>query len=224
MMVFSEKIDSGKFKQEIKLRGITRMIHFTPTINLLGVYESGFLYSRQELEDLDINATDILDYIQFNDQIRYDDKTYINLSIERPNSFLFKRFLDNTKDIPYISWCVLSIDPKYIYEKGTLFSVTNAANRHIQNTVGITGDFHKFQMMFADRLTIVSSRTTRLVERTGLCDAYTTHEQAEVLVNQPIPVSDILSVSFSSQEQLVEAKASLAGFDCNKFRVECALF
>jgi hypothetical protein len=223
-MVFTEKTDSGKFKQEIKLRGITRLIHFTPTINLLGIYESGFLYSRQELEDLDINATDILDYIQFNDQIRYDDKTYINLSIERPNSYLFKRFIDNTKDIPYISWCVLSIDPKYIYEKGTLFSVTNAANRHNQNTVGITGDFHKFQMMFADRLTIVSSRTTRLVDRTGLCDAYTTHEQAEVLVNQPIPLADILAVSFPSQEKLVEAKASLAGCDCSVFRIESGLF
>lgn len=222
--MFTDKTDSGKFKHEIKLRGITRLIHFTPTINLLGVYESGFLYSRQELEDLDINATDILDYIQFNDQIRYDDKTYINLSIERPNSYLFKRFIDNTKDIPYISWCVLSIDPKYIFERGTLFSVTNAANRHNQSTVGITGDFHKFQMMFADRLTIVSSRTTRLVDRIGLCDAYTTHEQAEVLVNQPIPVSDILSVSFPGQEQLVEAKASLAGYDCSVFRIESGLF
>lgn len=222
--MFTEKTDSGKFKQEILLRGITRLIHFTPTINLLGVYESGFLYSRQELEDLDINATDILDYIQFNDQIRYDDKTYINLSIERPNSYLFKRFIDNTKDIPYISWCVLSIDPKYIYEKSTFFSVTNAANMHNQNTVGITGDFHKFQMMFADRLTIVSSRTTRLVERTGLPDAYTTHEQAEVLVNQPIPVSDILSVSFPAPEQLVEAKASLDGFNCSVFRIESGLF
>lgn len=222
--MFTEKTDSGKFKQEIKLRGITRLIHFTPTINLLGVYESGFLYSRQELEDLDINATDILDYIQFNDQIRYDDKTYINLSIERPNSYLFKRFIDNTKDIPHISWCVLSIDPKYIYERGTLFSVTNAANRHNQNTVGITGDFHKFQMMFADRLTIVSSRTTRLVDRIGLPEAYTTHEQAEVLVNQPIPVSDILSVSFPTQEKLVEAKASLAGYDYSVFRVESGLF
>lgn len=222
--MFTEKTDSGLFKQEIQSRGITRLIHFTPTINLLGIYESGVLYSRQELENLDIKVTDILDYIQFNDQIRYDDKTYINLSIERPNSYLFRRFIDNTRDIPYISWCVLSIDPKYIYEQGTLFSVTNAANRHNQNTIGITGDFHKFQMMFADRLTIVSSRTTRVVDRTGLPDAYTTHEQAEVLVNQPIPVSDILSVSFPAQEQLVEAKASLSGYDCGRFRVECGLF
>ena len=222
--MFTEKPDSGQFKQEIKRRGITRLIHFTTTINLLGIYESGFLYSRKELEDLDINMTDILDYIQFNDQIRYDDKTYINLSIERPNSYLFRRFINNTKDIPYISWCVLSIDPKYIYEQGTLFSVTNAANRHNQKVVGISGDFLKFQMMFADRLPIVTSRTERIVERTGLPAAYTTHEQAEVLVNLPIPVADIIAVSFPTQEQLVEAKASLSGFDCSKFRIECGLF
>ncbi len=222
--MFEEKEDSTQFKQEIKLRGITRLIHFTPTINLLGVYESGFLYSRQVLEDLDLNTTDILDYVQFNDQIRFDDKTYINLSIERPNSYLFRRFIDNTKDTPYISWCVLSIDTKYIYEQGTLFSVTNAANRYNQNTVGITGDFHKFRMMFVDRLTIVSSKTTRIVDRMGLPKAYTTHEQAEVLVNQPIPIADILAVSFPTQEKLLEAKASLSGYDSSIFRVENGLF
>ena len=222
--MFTEKPDSGQFKQEIKRRGITRLIHFTTTINLLGIYESGFLYSRKELEDLDINMTDILDYIQFNDQIRYDDKTYINLSIERPNSYLFKRFIDNTRDKPYISWCVLSIDPKYIYEQGTLFSITNASNSYNKKNVGITGDFHKFQMMFDDSLPIVSSRRTILVYRTGLPDAYTTHEQAEVLVKIPIPVADIISVSFPTQEKLAEAKASLSGFDCSKFRIECGLF
>jgi len=168
--------------------------------------------------------TDILDYIQFNDQIRYDDKTYINLSIERPNSYLFRRFIDNTKDIPYIYWCVLSIDPKYIYEQGTLFSVTNAANRHNQKVVGITGDLNKFKMMFEDRLTVVSSRKTMVIDRIDLPDAYTTHEQAEVLVNLPIPVADIISVSFPTQEKLAEAKASLFGFDCSKFRIESDLF
>jgi len=222
--LFTEKPDSGQFKQEIKRRGITRLIHFTTTINLLGIYESGFLYSRKELEDLDINMTDILDYIQFNDQIRYDNKNYINLSIERPNSYLFRRFIDNTKDIPYIYWCVLSIDPKYIYEQGTLFSVTNAANRHNQKVVGITGDLNKFKMMFEDRLTVVSSRKTMVIDRIDLPDAYTTHEQAEVLVNLPIPVADIIAVSFPTQEQLVKAKVALSGYDCSRFRIECGLF
>ena len=222
--MFTEKPDSDQFKQEIKRRGITRLIHFTPTINLRGIFELGYLYSRMELENLDIHVIDILDYIQFNDQLRFDDKTYINLSIERPNSYLFRRFIDNTKNIPYISWCVLSIDPKYIYEQDTLFSVTNAANRHNQNSVGITGDFHKFQMMFDDRLSIVSSRTTKIVNRMKLPDAYTTDEQAEVLVKQPIPVADILSVSFPTLEKLVEAKAALSGYDCSNFVIECGLF
>jgi hypothetical protein len=222
--VFSEKTDSELFKQEILRRGIRRLIHFTPTINLLGMYESGFIYSRQELENLDIRHTDILDYIRFNDQIRYDDKNYINLSIERPNSYLFRRFIDNTSEIPYISWCVLSIDRKYIYEKDTLFSVTNASNSHNRDVVGIAGDFRKFKQMFADEVTIVTSRITRVLTRSGLPEAYTTHEQAEVLVSYPIPSSDIISVSFSTHDKLVEARASLSGYNCNNFKVERELF
>jgi hypothetical protein len=119
---------------------------------------------------------------------------------------------------------VLSIDPKYIYEQGTLFSVTNAANRHNQKVVGITGDLNKFKMMFEDRLTVVSSRKTMVIDRIDLPDAYTTHEQAEVLVNLPIPVADIIAVSFPTQEQLVKAKVALSGYDCSRFRIECGLF
>jgi len=45
-----------------------------------------------------------------------------------------------------------------------------------------------------------------------------------VLVNQPIPLADILAVSFPIQEKLVEAKASLAGYDCSGFGIESGLF
>jgi hypothetical protein len=222
--MFLEKKDADLFKLEIKNRGISRLIHFTPVLNLLGIMESGYLYSRKEIEELDINATDILDYVQFNDPIRYDDKSYINLSVQRPNWFLFKRFIDNTICLPYINWCVLSIDPKYIYHQSTLFSITNAANKHNQQVVGITGDIDKFLMMFSKTMTIVSSRTTRMLSREGLPDCFPTHEQAEILVNVRIPISDIISIAFAHNEHLAAGKAALSGFDCSKFKVDNNLF
>ena len=102
-----------EFQKEIEERGIEHLIHFTPTINLLSIFEQGKLLSRTLLEQFDIDQTDIFDYIEFTDDIRFDDKSFINLSIQHPNSFLFNRFRQKTANEHHIYWCVLKIDKKY---------------------------------------------------------------------------------------------------------------
>ena len=67
-----------EFESEIKNREIEFLIHFTPTINLYSILEYGGLMSRAKLESLDIEQFDLLDYAQFTDDIRYDNKNYIN--------------------------------------------------------------------------------------------------------------------------------------------------
>lgn len=62
------------FQNEIADREIEYLIHFTPTINLLSIFEQGKLLSRALLEQFDIDQTDIFDYIEFTDDIRFDDK------------------------------------------------------------------------------------------------------------------------------------------------------
>ena len=89
----------------------------------------------------------------------FDDKNYINLSIQHPNSFLFSRFQQKTSEHIHITWCVLKINPKYIYEKNTLFSVTNAANSHNKRNVGVTGDFEKFKNLKVDDKIFIRSRS-----------------------------------------------------------------
>ena len=78
------KIDHRDFINIINDRGIESLIHFTPTINLLSIYEQGRLLSRYLLEKNEIDNT-LLDFIEFIDSIRYDDNNFINLSISFPN-------------------------------------------------------------------------------------------------------------------------------------------
>lgn len=111
------KCDHRLFEQEIQRRCITFLVHFTPTINLINMINTGFVYSWENLEKLCLDYADLSDYIEFSDKIRMDDKRYINLSIQHPNTCLFKNFKDKDKDKPYINWCILKIKPKYIYER-----------------------------------------------------------------------------------------------------------
>lgn len=219
-----EKQNHIEFKKEISDRGIEHLIHFTPTINLLSIFEQGKLLSRALLEKFDIDQTDIFDYIEFTDDIRFDDKSFINLSVQHPNSFLFNRFREKTKNDVHINWCVLKIDKKYIYQTDTLFSVTNAANSHNKRNVRVTGDISKFQMMFANSLQIVTSYNSRTIYRNGLKTKYPTDEQAEVLVKNEILISDILQVCFKDEKDLAAGKAALSDYNTSNFVVDATLF
>ncbi len=176
------------------------------------------------LERFDIEQTDIFDYIEFTDEIRFDDKSYINLSIQHPNSFLFNRFRQKTSNLHHINWCVLKIDKKYIYEQHTLFSVTNAANSHNKRNIGVTGDIDKFRMLFENQIQIVTSYSSRTITRSNLKSKYPTDEQAEVLVKNEILVSDILQVCFKDAHDLAAGKAALSDYDTSNFVVDESLF
>jgi len=219
-----EKQNHIEFKKEISDRGIEHLIHFTPTINLLSIFEQGKLLSRALLEKFDVDQTDIFDYIEFTDDIRFDDKSFINLSVQHPNSFLLNRFREKTKNDVHINWCVLKIDKKYIYQTDTLFSVTNAANSHNKRTVRVTRDIVKFQMMFVNSLQIVTSYDTRTISRNGLKTKYPTDEQAEVLIKNEISISDILQVCFKDEKDLAAAKAALSDYKTSNFVVDATLF
>ena len=218
------KPNHKEFLREIEERDIQYLIHFTPTINLLSMYEQKNIISRAVLESLDADQFDIFDYVEFTDEIRFDDKSYINLSIQHPNSYLFSRFRNKTSEDMYITWCVLKINPKYIYLKDTLFSVTNAANGHNRRNVVVTGDIEKFRMLFSPSIQIITSYNSRTVTRGNLLSKYPTDEQAEVLVRDSISVSDILQVCFKDENDLASGKAALSGYDTSNFIVDPNIF
>lgn len=218
------KPDSIKFKTQIKKRGIEFLIHFTPTINLLSILEHNQLMSRAKLENLDIEQFDVLDYVQFTDVVRYDDKNYINLSLSKPNTLLFSRFRERTKGNITINWCILKINPKHIYDLETRFAVTNAASNAAKKQFGISGDIKKFNMLFKDQLNIKTPMGIRTLTRDSIHSKYPTDIQAEVLVKNVIPVDSIISVCFETQEGLAEAKAALSSFNTNNFEVDREIF
>lgn len=205
------------FISEIEKRKIEFLIHFTPTINLYSILEQGKIMSRASLECLDIEQFDVLDYIQFTDNVRYDDKNYINLSISSPNTYLFTKFRERTKEDPTITWCVLKIKPKHIYDRDTKFAVTNAAS-NAAKSVGVTGDLQKFKLLFSDKIDIPYGTRNQIHPR------FTTNIQAEVLVKNQIPNDSIIEICFDSDESLASAKAALCEFDTNNFVVDKNIF
>lgn len=219
-----KKVNHNEFQNEIAVREIDFLIHFTPTINLLSIFEQKKILSRALLEKFDINHTDIFDYVEFTDNFRYDDKSYINLSIQHPNDFLFNKFRQIKANLLHITWCILKIDTKYIYQQDTLFSVTNAANSHNKNKVRVTGDLLKFKMLFSPSLTVVTSYGSRVINRRNLKSKYPTDEQAEVLVKNEILIEDILQVCFEDEADLASGKAALNQFDTSNFVVDKNVF
>lgn len=213
-----------EFKNEIEQREIECLIHFTPTINLFSILENNELMCRAQLESLDIEQFDILDYVQFTDEIRFDDKSYINLSLSGPNTFLFSKFREKTKDDFTINWCVIKINPKHIYDIDTLFAITNAASNAAKRQYGISGDLNKFKMLFTEQLNINTYNGVRLISRNSIKLKYPTDVQAEILVKEKISLDSILAVCFESEEKMAEAKAAMSFFDTSKFIVDKEIF
>lgn len=206
-----------EFQNEIDNREIEYLIHFTPTINLYGIYEHQKLISRKTIKSADTEQIDIIDYVKFPDSLRFDDDSYINLSISCPNTFLFSKFREKTKDDYIIKWCILKINPALIYELNTKFAVTNAAS-NAAKSVGISGDLNKFKMMFAGNIPIPYGT------RHNIHPKYPTNVQAEVLVKDAITLDNIIQVCFETNEQLLEAQASLFEFDSSNFVVDKEVF
>jgi len=170
------KEDFKVFKREIEKRKISGLFHFTPTIHLFGIFELGGLVSRAELEKL--GKHELTDCINYPDKLRLDGKKdYINLSI---------------------TWCIIEIDPKYIYYRDTMFSVTNAASP-AANIVGINGKFETFKKIFAEEIDLGVKKRYRGNKPPNV----PTDIQAEVLVKDKIKIEDFISIYFENKEDLV---------------------
>lgn len=220
-----EKIDKELFINEIKKRNIKKLVHFTTNINLYNIIHYRKIISRKELEESDNLNLNNADYT---DELRLDGTDHINCSIEYINKYML-----NTKktkgDDGSTFFCILFIDPKYIYRKSTKFSITNAANSYNKKYVGIDGTFNKFLEMFQDKITVKNAYSSKTKTRyQGMNDNMTTDLQAEVLVYDHIPSSDILNICFQNEAHMKIAKSifnlSKISVDESKFIVDPSMF
>ena len=210
----------------IQKRGVQHLVHFTTTFNLFGMFQAGGVLSRKWLETSDVDTSDILDFVQFADEVRYDDTSYINFSIEECNHWLFNAFQQKTKGEPDVHWCVLKLGAAIMMKPGVLFSRTNAANSHNKRTGGIRSGVAGFEALFTTDMEVRSSRSNRLLKRHGLSPNQPTDEQAEVLIQDKVELESIRQICFLNKEELAECKAAFdsCGFEASKFVVDPSMF
>lgn len=167
-------------------KGISRLCHFTQSRNLAHIFGDGLgICSAYELkkEKLPYNETD---------EARYDlHPELICCSIEFPNVFYFATSRKRVQ--LFEDWAILLIDPKYIYHKDTLYCPCNAAKgKGAHLCSGVDG----FESLYA--LHPNGSKFPRSAKR---MEAAPTDVQAEVLVEGPIALEDIIGVVFKDEEQ-----------------------
>ena len=204
-MCDSYSMDAQAISDFVQSRGITRLVHFTPYLNLCGIFNLGGIWPRERIREYAQENTEeyLMDYIKWNDQLRLDKREdCINLSIQRINTFLFKRF----KDFPHGKpWCILEIDPICMQRLDVSFTIANAAStwvRRYGTQKGITG----LKELYAD-----SINDGRRVERRGshIPMNCPTSVQAEVLYPGVIDISLIKGLVFESDEGARQTRGML---------------
>jgi hypothetical protein len=181
-------------------RGISRLIHFTPAENLIGMIGTGNILPQQELLAYARIRKDafLLDYIRINDALRYDGRRdCINLSIQHPNAYLFRRFREQHK--PCDLWVVLTLPVECLDIPGTVFTTGNAASSHVRKHGTATG-IDGFEALFSDHLISANMQGSRTLARGVLASQYPTDIQAEVLLPAPVDLMRIVSFSVENEE------------------------
>lgn len=172
-----------KIQQECICRRISRLCHFTPSRKLPHVIagQTGIL-ATSHLEKSELQVFDAVD-LQ-----RYDGhKSHICCSIEYPNMWYFSRARESEQI--FKDWVVLLIKPDYLWKKGTLYCHRNASaglGRYIK------GGFEGFQLLYQDSSLGAGGKIFKRSSSHLL--ACPTDNQAEVLVPDCIPLSDIIGI------------------------------
>jgi hypothetical protein len=106
------------------------------------------------------------------------------------------------KDLLFRDWVILLIHPRYLWTEGTLFCPRNAAAEYGAH---ITDGEAGFRAMFA-RTVEGAYRIERSTKHLEPCP---TDNQAEVLIPDHVPVSDVLGVVVHSETQAKNETARL---------------
>ncbi len=205
------KTNKADFEAEVKRRGITQVVHFTPAINLISIYEQEALLSREQLKRLTIEYPDLhlADYVEVNDQLRLDNlNDYLNMSIQHPNHWLFKKFRESCRNW-CDSWCVIALAPECLWYAETMFSIGNAASAYSKRH-GINGMYETFCSLFQDKVVAGNMCNQRILTRTNLAHSHPTDAQAEVLVKTRISIESITAVFFETQEEASRSRAAIS--------------
>lgn len=170
-------------------RNITEVLHFTTNQGALGIFATGFIMSRDDL-DQDKYIEHI--YVP-NCQDRLKDAEwtgYVNLSISRVNDHMFEVSSKKWHATEDLWWLVLALDVSLLADPGVYFVTTNNTYTEcLKRGTGVAG----LDALFAPSVEWgwYHSRRTRYA---GMPDALTTDPQAEVLYPDRVPIQRIHAV------------------------------
>ena len=168
----------------INNRNIYHVYHFSPNSNTANILKYGIL-SREYADILDVP-------VEITDQNRLDGQLdRISTSISYPN-YKMRYKLENQLGLNLV---IYDISPRILLAKlDTQFYPTNAANFKFH---GVNKDLFKTNEAFEDMFTNIN-REPSLDKR------YTTDPQAEVLINNSIPISYIENVHTKNYDPNIE--------------------
>lgn len=180
--------DTERIRAEVAERGIHRLCHFTPSRNLAHMLSNGHgILASSHLRDDEravFNPTDLK---------RWDGhRNHVCCSIEFPNAWFFRSARGAEQLFP--DWVVLYLDPHYLWEQGTKFSPSNASR---DCGAHVAEGLDAFRGLFA---ACVEGKES-FVRGEAHPSYLPTDQQAEVLVPDRVPRTDILGVAVRDEGQ-----------------------
>ena len=180
--------NAEQIKQQVEMRGIKWLVHFTHLQNVNSILKHGIM-PRRETEQLDRTLDKEWDFI-FPDSSRADEKNASCLSIMFPNN---EMLWHKRKQYPDEYWVFLLLKPDVLWECDCAFYSTNAASTGLRHKP--VADFKTiaaFEAMFASEVKKETTYEIKTITRPeGLKPYLPTDVQAEVLVFNTIAPSYI---------------------------------
>lgn len=194
----------------VQKRGITRILHFTTNKGLLGILASGAAKSRARLP-----REQYLEYVyKPNCSIRknVDWLDYVNLSIQRINSYFFEICAKKWHSGDDIWWYILSFSPAIITHPGVWFATTNNMYSGVRRDIGPAG----LEALYGPTILWYESRC--VYRDKSKKPAEPTCAQAEVLYPGELSIEYLTTVYAAEEEHydLVYGQMSALGIDTNK--------
>jgi ssDNA thymidine ADP-ribosyltransferase, DarT len=186
-------------------RGITEVLHFTTNKGLLGIFATGAILCRDQL--------DVEQYVaaiytpNCDDRLKDADWTgYVNLSISRVNKYMLDKSegWHSTKDL---WWAVLAFDVSILAHTGVHFTTTNNTYPCLQRGTGVSG----LHASFADSVEWGYYGYYRH-RYPGMPTAWTTDAQAEVLYPGRVSVRLLRAVYLREPEHVDHVRGWLSIF------------
>jgi hypothetical protein len=174
--------EDEEIRDTVAARGIRQLVHFTNVNNLTSIFDNKQLLSLQKLQKSEVKFSN-------NDDRRLERfHNCLCCSLTSININLLTEYLRRGG---YKSFCILKLNPRYIYKQGTYFSMSNAAREAKNEILQFTFDgLHGFNHLFDNQI--------NNIQRDINCpDNQPTDLQAEVLIEDSIHVSDIFEVIFN---------------------------